>query len=201
MHSHVLDLVGVAVFSTSGVLAARDRDLDLFGLITVAALTAIGGGTLRDLLLNHHPIFWVTDPWYLVVIIAAAFLTVAYLRWRSAPGPFFLWADALGLAFFTLSGASLAEAAHHPPLVVIAMGTMTGVTGGMLRDVVTAHTPLIMKREIYASAAMAGVVAYLGLLWLAVPHAVAFGVGAAVVVVLRLLAIRYGLHLPSLGRR
>lgn len=199
--NHILDLAGVAVFSASGVLAARDRELDLFGVIMVATLTAIGGGTLRDLLLNRHPIFWVTDPWYLVVIIVVALATVMYARVRPAPGPIFLFADALGLAFFTLSGASLAAVAHHPPLVVIVMGTMTGVTGGMLRDVVTAHTPLIMKREIYASAAIAGVAAFLGLAALGVPHAVAFGIGAAVVVVLRLLAIRYGLHLPSLDGR
>lgn len=198
MLNYFLDLVGVAVFSASGVLAARDRDLDLFGVVTVAVLTAIGGGTLRDLLLDRHPIFWVTDQRYLVVIIIAALMTAAYLRVRPAPGRFLLWADAVGLAFFTLSGASLAAAAGFPPLVVIGMGTMTGVTGGMLRDVVTAHTPLIMKREIYASAAIAGAATYLGLAWLAVPHAVAFGAGAAVVVGLRLLAIRYGLHLPSL---
>lgn len=200
MLPYVLDLVGVAVFSASGVLAARDRDLDLFGVTTVATLTAIGGGTLRDLLLDRHPIFWVTDPWYLAVIIAAALLTVAYLRRRPAPGPFFLWADALGLAFFTLSGASLARAAHCPPLVVIVMGAMTGVTGGMLRDVVTAHVPLVMRREIYASAAIAGAASYLALLALSVPHMAAFGAGAAVVVMLRLLAIRYGLHLPSFKR-
>lgn len=201
MLTYVLDLAGVAVFAASGVLAARDRELDLFGVIMVATLTAIGGGTVRDLLLARHPIFWVTDPWYLVVIIAAAILTVGYLRVRTAPGPFFLVADALGLAFFTLSGASLARAAGYPALVTVVMGTMTGVTGGMLRDVVTAHVPLIMKREIYASAAIAGVVTYLMLLWIAVPHSVAFGSGAAVVVVLRLLAIRYGVHLPSLGGR
>lgn len=198
MFAYVLDLAGVAVFSASGVLAARDRDLDLFGVLTVGTLTAIGGGTLRDLLLNRHPIFWITDPWYLVVIIVSALLTVGYLRMRPAPERFLLWADALGLAFFTLSGASLAQAAGHSPLVVIGMGAMTGVTGGMLRDVVTAHTPLIMKREIYASAAIAGGAVYLGLMWLSVPDVGAFVAGAAVVVALRLLGIRYGLHLPSL---
>jgi uncharacterized membrane protein YeiH len=197
--TYVLDLIGVAVFSASGVLAARDRDLDVFGVITVATLTAIGGGTLRDLLLSRYPIFWVTDPWYLVVIIVVALLTMVYVKVRaSAPGPYFLWADAFGLAFFTLSGASVAAAAHCPPLVVIVMGTMTGVTGGMLRDVVTAHVPLVMRREIYATAAIAGATIYLVLVWLSVQQQVAFIVGAAVVFVLRLLAIRYGLHLPSL---
>jgi hypothetical protein len=105
---YYLDLAGVAVFAVSGVLAARDRDLDLLGVIMVAAITAIGGGTLRDLLLNRHPIFWVTDAWYLIVIIASAMLTVAYVRVRPPPSATLLVADALGLALFALSGAQLA---------------------------------------------------------------------------------------------
>lgn len=195
--AYLLDLAGVAVFAASGVMAARDRGLDLFGVLAVATLTAIGGGTLRDVLLNRHPIFWVTDPWYLVVILIAAMLTVLYARGRSAPSPILLWADALGLAFFTLSGARLANVAGHPALVVVVMGTMTGVTGGMLRDVVTAHVPLIMKREVYATAAIVGASIYLVLLWAGAPEAAAFGGGAFVVAALRLGAIRYGLHLPS----
>ena len=127
----------------------------LLGVIAVAAITAIGGGTLRDLLLNRHPIFWVTDTWYVVVIIASALLTVAYVRVRPPPGATLLVADALGLALIALSGAQLAEAAQCPPLIVVLMGTMTGVTGGVLRDVITARIPLILRREIYATAAIA----------------------------------------------
>ncbi len=153
---YYFDLAGVAVFAASGVLAARDRDLDLLGVIVVAVITAIGGGTLRDLLLDRHPIFWVTDAWYLVVIIVSAILTVAYVRVWPPPGATLLVADALGLALFTLSGAQLAEAAQCPPLIVVLMGTMTGVAGGVLRDVITAQVPLILRREIYATAAIAG---------------------------------------------
>ena len=109
---HGLDLAGVAVFAASGVLAARDRDLDLFGALVVAAITAVGGGTLRDLLLDRHPIFWITDESYLVVILVAALATFARIRVRAAPGATLLVADALGLALFALSGAQLAEAVH-----------------------------------------------------------------------------------------
>jgi len=193
---YYFDLAGVAVFAASGVLAARERDLDLLGVIVVAAITAIGGGTLRDLLLDRHPIFWVTDSWYLVVIIASALLTVAYVRVWPPPGATLLVADALGLALFALSGAQLAEAAQCPPLIVVLMGTMTGVTGGVLRDVITAQVPLILRREIYATAAIAGVAVYLALQALGVPRASAFWVGMTVVVALRLLAMRRGLHLP-----
>ena len=193
---YYLDLAGVAVFAVSGVLAARDRKLDLLGVIVVAAITAIGGGTLRDLLLNRHPIFWVTDSWYLIVISATALLTVAYVRSRPAPGLTLLVADTLGLALFALSGAQLAEAAHCPPLIVVLMGTMTGVTGGILRDVITAQVPLILRREIYATAAIVGIAVYLVLSAVGLPRAFAFGVGMIVVVVLRLAALRWRLHLP-----
>jgi uncharacterized membrane protein YeiH len=193
---YYLDLAGVAVFAASGVLAARDRELDLFGVIVIAAITAIGGGTLRDLLLNRHPIFWITDPWYLVVIFAAALLTIAYVRIWPPPGVTLLVADALGLALFAMSGAQFAEAAQCPPLIVVLMGTMTGVTGGVLRDVFTARAPLILQREIYATAAILGVAAYLALHASGVSRPLAFGVGMFLVVALRLIAIRWGLQLP-----
>ena len=194
---YILDLVGVAVFAISGVLAARDRELDVLGVIVVAAMTAIGGGTLRDLLLDRHPIFWLTDPTYLVVIIVAALATIVYVRYRPAPLFSLRVADAFGLALFALLGASYAEAAQAPALIVILMGTMTGVTGGVLRDIVTARVPLIMQREIYASAAIAGVAAYLLMQAIGVPQPWAFVGGVIVVVALRLGALRWNLHLPT----
>ena len=193
---NVLDLAGVVVFAVSGVLAARDRDLDILGVIVVAAITAIGGGTLRDLLLDRHPIFWVTDSRYLLVIVAAALATVAYVKIWPPPGVSLLVADALGLALFAICGAQYAEDAHCPPLIVILMGTMTGVTGGIIRDVITAKVPLILRREIYATAAIVGVAAYLAMQTLGVPREGAFWGGMAVVVILRLIAIRCNLHLP-----
>ncbi|MGM8226601.1 trimeric intracellular cation channel family protein [Cellvibrio sp. ARAG 10.3] len=201
MFLYLLDRAGVAVFSISGVLAARDRDLDLLGVIVVAAITAIGGGTLRDLLLNRHPIFWVTDASYLTVIIVSAVVTIIYVRRWPPPGVILLVADALGLALFALSGAQYAEAAQCPPLIVILMGTITGVMGGIIRDVITARVPLILRREIYATAAIAGVVVYLLLQAIDVPRAIAFGSGMVTVVVLRLVAIRWNLHLPVFRHR
>ena len=197
---YYFDLAGVAVFSASGVLAARGRDLDLLGVLVVATITAIGGGTVRDLLLDRHPIFWVTDPSYAMVIIVAAVLTLAYLRVRPPPGATFLVADAFGLALFALSGAQLAEAARCPALVVVFMGTVTGVTGGALRDVITAQVPLILRREIYATAAVLGIALYLVLGALGVPRPWAVGAGMITVVALRLIAIRWDLHLPVFGK-
>jgi uncharacterized membrane protein YeiH len=196
MTLHLLDILGVAVFAVSGALAAGRRELDLLGVVVIAALTAVGGGTLRDLLLNRHPIFWIADPSYLVVITVSALLTVLYARTYAPPAEALLVADALGLALFTMSGAQIAEAAGCPRIIVVLMGTMTGVAGGVLRDVLTGEIPLILRRDIYATAAIAGVGLYLLAHALGVPRSWAFAAGAGGVVALRLLAIGWGLQLP-----
>lgn len=192
----LLDLLGVTVFAVSGALAAGRRRLDLLGVIVIAALTAVGGGTLRDLLLDRHPIFWIADPTYVVVICAAALLTVLYVRVLPPPGQALLIADALGLALFAMSGAQVAEAAELSPIIVVLMGTMTGVAGGVLRDIVTGEVPLILRRDIYATAAIAGIVVYLVLESVGTGRGAAFVVGMAVVAALRLMAILWGWQLP-----
>ena len=123
-------------------------------------------------------------------------LTVIYLRLRQPPGISLQVADAFGLGLFALSGAQYAEAAHSSPMIIVLMGTMTGVTGGVIRDVITAKVPLILRREIYATAAIIGVLAYLGMKEVGVPGPYAFSGGILVVVGIRLVAIRWGLHLP-----
>ena len=196
MIDYLLDLFGVAVFAVSGALAAGHTGLDFLGVIVIAALTAVGGGTLRDLLLNRHPIFWIADPTYLIVICAAALLTVFYVHVLPPPRDALLVADALGLAVFAMSGAQVAEAAKLSPIIVVLMGTMTGVAGGALRDVLSGKIPLILRRDIYATAAIAGVSLYLLLQALGMKRLWAFGGGMAVVVVLRLLSILWGWQLP-----
>lgn len=193
---YYLDLLGVAVFAVSGVLAVSRRGLDLFGVLVVAALTAIGGGTLRDLLLDRHPIFWIADPSYLLVIAAATPGAVLYLRRRPQPGRLFLLADTLGLALFTLSGAQVAEALALPPVIIVVMAVMTGVAGGLMRDVLSGKIPLILSRDLYATAALAGASLYLLLQALALPRPWAFACGVVAVTGLRLIAILHGLRLP-----
>ncbi|WP_233841993.1 trimeric intracellular cation channel family protein [Dyella sp. 2HG41-7] len=193
-----LDLIGVAVFAISGVFVAAHSNLDLLGGLALAALTAIGGGTLRDVLLNRHPIFWVRDARYLLVILVAAALAMVYVAFLPPPGYGFLIADALGLALFAISGAQIAEAEGFPSLVVIMMGTMTGTAGGMLRDVMSARVPLIFQQDLYATAAIAGIVAYLVLQKLGAPRSLAVVTGVAVILLMRLLAVVWGAHLPRL---
>lgn len=193
-----LDLAGVAVFAISGAIAAGRAGLDLVGVVVIASITAIGGGTVRDLLLNRHPIFWVQDPTYLIVITAAAVGTVLYARVFPLFERALLVADALGLALFAIVGARIAESAGLSPLIVVLMGTITGVAGGVLRDVLTAQVPLILRAgELYATAAIAGIALYLVLQGIGVGRNGAVAAGLATVAALRLLAMFFRWRLPA----
>lgn len=195
---YLLDLIGVAVFAFSGALAAAHAGMDVMGGIALAALTAIGGGTLRDLLMQRHPIFWMSDTRYLIVILLGAGLGMLWVGSYQAPGSGLLVADALGLALFAISGAQIAEAARLPSLIVILMGTLTGTAGGMLRDVMSARIPLVFQKDIYAGAAIAGIVVYLVLKRWSGKSQIAIGTGVATILVLRFAAVMFGWHLPKL---
>jgi uncharacterized membrane protein YeiH len=196
---YILDLFGVAVFAASGALAALAARFDLLGVLVLASITAVGGGTLRDVLLNRHPIFWMKDSGPLLTIIGATIFTVVWVRFLPVPTNALLVADAVGLALFAISGAQVAEKAGCQPLVVILMGTLTGAGGGVIRDILSAKVPLIFRQDIYASAAILGIAVYLGLRALKVPTAGAFVTGIVVVAGTRLTAIALGLHLPVPG--
>lgn len=193
----VLDFVGVAVFAVSGALAAGRKQLDLLGVIVLALVTAIGGGTIRDLLLGRNPIFWLANGAYIEVIAASALLTVAYARWRRPPHSALLVADALGLALFSITGAQIAEHTGLPAVSGIVLGTITGSAGGVVRDVLSAEIPLILRRgNLYATAAIAGTATYFILEGLGVARPLPALIGMLVIAGLRLAAILWGLQLP-----
>ena len=193
---YILDLFGVAVFAISGALAAGRKSLDLLGVFVIAGVTAIGGGTIRDVLLGRHPIFWMQDTTYLFVILAAALFTLFYARTRPAPARALLLADAIGLAVFTIIGAQIAEEAGLPAILIVFMGTLTGVAGGVVRDVLCGEVPLILRRDIYATASITGGALYLLVQRIGFSPLVAALVGIGGVAVLRALAIFGGLRLP-----
>jgi uncharacterized membrane protein YeiH len=194
---HVIQLVGAAVFAASGAIAAGRKRMDLIGVVVIAIVTAIGGGTIRDLLLDRHPVFWIADPSHLVVSLIAAGVTLAYVRMRRPPDESLAVADALGLALFTILGAQVAEDRGVAGIVVVLMGTITGVAGGIIRDVLSAEVPLILRKgELYASAAIAGATLYLLLGLAGVPRAVAAPAGMVAIAALRLAAIFLGIKLP-----
>ena len=194
--------MGAAVFAASGALAAGRRRMDVLGVLVIAIVTAVGGGTIRDLLLDRHPVFWIEDSSHLVVSVLAAVVTLAYARFRRPPNHSLAVADALGLALFTISGAQIAEREMMNPIVIVVMGTMTGVAGGVIRDVLSAEVPLIFRKgELYATAAIAGAILYLLLEAAGIPRQVSALAGMAAIATLRLAAIFWGLHLPVLPIR
>lgn len=198
---YLLDLLGVAVFAISGALVAGRKSLDLLGVIVIAVVTAIGGGTIRDLLLDRSPIFWLQNTTYLWVIIGAAAFTTVYTRFRKPPLRALLIADAFGLALFTVSGAQIAQQVGLPWLSVVLMGAITGAAGGVIRDVLCADIPLILRRDIYATAALAGGGVFVLLQGMGLSELVAGLIASGVIIALRFAAIFWGLRLPTFRLR
>src|SRR5262245_7647644 len=142
---YILDLITVGVFAISGCLAAGRKSLDVIGVLVIAGVTAVGGGTLRDLLLDRHPIFWVTDPTYLYVIAGAVVLTMGYVRFRPPPDQILRIADAIGLSIYSIVGTYLAQEAGRPAAVAVVMGTVTGTAGGVIRDMLCNDVPILFR--------------------------------------------------------
>lgn len=197
---YLLDLLGVAVFAISGALAAGRKRLDLLGVLVLASVTAIGGGTIRDVLLDRHPLPWLADPAYLTVIAVSALGTVWMVRRRRTrpPETALLVADALGLALFSVAGAQIAERAGISAVGGIVLGTITGSAGGAVRDVLSAEIPLVLRRgNLYASAAIAGTAVYFALEGLGMARSPATLIGMAVVAGVRFASIWWQLELPE----
>lgn len=198
MYLYVFDLLGVAVFAISGALAAGRRRVDLMGVVVAASATGVGGGTIRDVLLDRHPIFWLSDGRYLVVILLAALATVLYVRWARVPGIALEVADALGLALFTVTGTQVAERAGMPGIACVLLGAVTGTAGGVIRDVLLAQVPHVLQRgSLYATAAITGAVLYLGLVRIGIEQPVAGIAGMVCIAVVRIVAIWWELKLPA----
>lgn len=196
MYLYVMDLVGVFAFAVSGALRAGREEMDLFGVLVVAAVTAIGGGTVRDVLLDT-PVFWLADTAYLYLIAVAVLCTLVYGHFRIPPHDALLVADAFGLAVFAVLGVRAGLEAGVSPLVAVLMGAITGVAGGAMRDVLCRETPLILRREIYATAAIAGATTYvLSSAWMGA-GAITVTLSIAVTLLLRLSAVWFDLHLPT----
>jgi uncharacterized membrane protein YeiH len=197
--AYALEMLGVAVFAISGALAGVNRGEDLFGIAVLAAVTGVGGGTLRDLLLNRHPVFWLKNPMYLYVILAAAAIAVAGHNYLPSVQQGLVVADAFGLGLVALVGAQIVEAGDRPAIVIIAVGTLSSVAGGVIRDLLSGVVPLLLRRDIYATAVISGIVIYLLLQKAGANRTWAFLTGIVSVIVIRLLAVALGWQLPVFG--
>ena len=193
-----LELAAVGVCAVTGVLAAEDKQVDLFGVLVLAVVTAFGGGTVRDLLLGDVPVVWMRNPNYLLTAVLAGLGTFVVSRYRPLPRTVLLVADAFGLALFTMIGTQKGIAFGVTVPVGVLLGVITGVAGGILRDVLTGTIPLVFRPTIYlyATAALCGAVVYVLVLRWTPSEAVAAGSSVATTLVLRLAAIRWKVGLP-----
>ena len=197
---YFLELFAVAVAAISGVLAGDGKKVDLFGVLVLALVTAFGGGTLRDLMLGDLPVAWIRDPNYIVTASIAAFLTFIVARFFEFPRLILLVADAFALALFSASGARKALGFEVAPVIAVAMGVITGVAGGMVRDVLTGEIPLVLRAQIYlyATASMLGAsVLVLLSRTSSLSSQTCMLAGIFVTLLLRLAAIRWRLVLPA----
>jgi len=190
-----LDIIGVAVFAATGALAASRKQMDIIGFGLLATLTGLGGGTVRDLILDR-PVFWLRDQTYLAICLGVAVLCYFAAHLVQRRYPVLLWLDAIGLAAYGVLGAHVASEAGAGVIVAVALGVVTATFGGLMRDVVSQETPLILKQELYATAAVCSAALYLAALFLhgSATFGAAFAIAAGFG--LRAAAIRYGLSLP-----
>lgn len=193
---HVIYLVAIVAEAMSGAIMAMRRGMDLFGICMIGTVTALGGGTIRDVLLGHYPLGWVAHPEYLLFTIGAAIVTAMVARHLHRLRTVFLLVDALGLVAFSVIGCDVARAAGMHPGIVVLAGVITGVFGGLLRDVLCNQIPLVLQREFYATVALFTGALYVGLLWLSVDPGAAPLIAIGAGFVLRLLAMRFHWALP-----
>lgn len=191
-----LDYAGVFVFAASGALLATRKKMDIFGMLVLALLPAVGGGTVRDLLLGA-PVFWIEDNIYVFVTMSAVALVFAAQTLITRRERLLMWADAIGLAVFCVLGTAKATVMGTTMPVAVMMGVITAVAGGMMRDVVANEIPYILQREIYATAALVGAVSFVLLTMLGISYAEWISIALALLA--RALGITRGWTLPRPG--
>lgn len=198
---YAAELAGTCFFAVSGVLATEDKDRNWFGVAFTGFITAIGGGSLRDMLLGSYPLVWIADVNFLYSTIAgiiAAFIFFSILGRLKRTMLFF---DTVGIALFTIIGTEKALSLGVNPEIAAIMGVFTAVMGGVIRDTLTNRKPIIFDREIYATACLAGAVLYLVLYKFEVPRNVNLPVSSGLIMLIRVIAIRFHLELPRLKAR
>jgi uncharacterized membrane protein YeiH len=196
-----LDYFGIVVFAVSGALAAARVRMDVVGFALLGIVTGIGGGSLRVLLLGRLPVFWIEQPQFVVLCVIAAVVTFISVPIITSRLRLLLWADAVGLAVFAVLGAQTSLAAGAPPIIAALLGVVSATFGGIIRDILCRETPLILLREIYVTAALAGALLYVSLVELAVAPGLALVVGCVTTFAVRGLALVYGLSLPTFVHR
>ena len=202
MFIQTLDILGTIAFAISGVSVAMNKRMDAFGVLIIAFVTAVGGGTLRDVLIGVTPVTWMTNMTYVYVIFGATVFTVVFQQKINYLRTSLLFFDSIGIGLYTVVGIEKGLAIGLHPIICISLGTMTACFGGVIRDILCNEIPVIFRRkEIYATACILGGIVYFVLRQFPISDNIIFMSSGAVVIVVRLLAVRFGISLPNIYRK
>jgi len=200
MFYFTIDILGTIAFAISGVLVAMEKKLDLFGVLIIAFVTAIGGGTLRDLLIGNTPVIWMRDSVYVITIIITVIVAILFVKQLKYLRKSLFLFDTIGIGLYTLVGVEKGIEAGLLPIMCIALGTITASFGGVIRDILCNEIPVIFRKEIYATACILGGASYFLLNKLPIASNYAFIMAILMVIILRILAVKFNIRLPNIYR-
>lgn len=198
---NIMGLSAVAVFAISGALDAARQKMDILGFMLIGTATGIGGGTLRDVLLGNLPVFWIREPVWIIICLAASAITYLIAPKLASRSKALIWMDAVGLALFAVVGTKIALDFGTSPLIALCMGIMTATFGGIARDVLCGSNLTLMNEELYITTAVAGSIVYLTLNLFELPYSYDLIGGFLVAFILRALAILFNIKLPNPYRK
>ena len=200
MFYFAIDILGTIAFAISGVLIAMEKKLDLFGVIIIAFVTAIGGGTLRDMLIGNTPVLWMRELTYVIVILSAVILAIFFSKQlRRIRKTLFLF-DTIGIGLFTMVGVEKGLNADLLPVMCIALGTITACFGGVIRDILCNEIPVIFRKEVYATACIVGALSYFLLRKLPFTEEYAYSAAILIIIIIRILVVKFKIALPTIYR-
>ncbi|SIR02387.1 trimeric intracellular cation channel family protein [Maribacter ulvicola] len=196
-----IDILGTIAFAISGVLVAMDKKLDAFGVFIIAFVTAVGGGTLRDLLIGIGPVGWLNAPLHLLIIVITVLLTIIFVKQLKYVRRSLFLFDSIGIGLYTMVGIEKGLAADLPPVMCIALGTITACFGGVLRDILCNEIPVIFRKEIYATVCILGGLVYFLLIQFPIQNTIAYSMAIVTIIIMRVLAVRFKISLPNIYRK
>lgn len=193
---YILDLIGTVVFAITGALAAKEHKMDVFGMFILAFVTGVGGGTLRDMMIGSTPVFWMKNPFYILMIVLGVILPIVFKKmseWKKS----ILFFDAIGLGVFTVIGVEKGIDFGLHPVIAVALGAVTGCFGGLIRDILRNQIPAVLHKEIYATASLTGGIMFFVLNYLGFHSDLVAVLTAFIVFIIRVLALKYRWELPK----
>ncbi|MGJ8715525.1 MAG: trimeric intracellular cation channel family protein [Maribacter stanieri] len=200
MFYFIIDILGTIAFAISGVLVAMDKRLDVFGVLIIAFVTAVGGGTLRDLLIGIKPVGWLNAPMHLMIIVITVLLAIIFVKQLKFVRKSLFLFDTIGIGLYTMVGIEKGLAADLSPVMCIALGTITACFGGVIRDILCNEIPVIFRKEIYATVCILGGLVYFLLIQFPIENTIAYSMAIVTIIIMRVLAVQFKISLPNIYR-